>query len=312
MLLFSTTIITLIIENNFYTKDNNHTNKSLISSTEIVEISNLEKNKEKVESPEKVELENKLPDVEKNSTTNEEEEKKSSQISEEELKKIVNERTEQVKNNSKSIKESVSEEVPEIVSLVLAKIISDYKLDNQNFSLESYEEKTWRSTALGCPKNGMMYAQVITEGYILNVTNYGKSEQYNTDSKGNYINCSEINQSNINSDFNFVKKYNLEETEKITLFTNKNNKLVSSIENKEELLSIIESLNIEIEVETSDKCEANYKLVFEKISSDIEMLVYCQNNPYYVEVEQSLSAGKSILSIVERILTNMEFPGMPQ
>ena len=85
MLLFSTTIITLIIENNFYTKDNNHTNKSLISGTEIVEISNLEKNKEKVESPEKVELENKSPDIEKISTTNEEEEKKSSQISEKEL-----------------------------------------------------------------------------------------------------------------------------------------------------------------------------------------------------------------------------------
>ena len=312
MLLFSTTIITLIIENNFYTKDNNHTNKSLISSTEIIEISNPEKNKEKVESPEKVELENKSSDIEKISTTNEELEKKSSQISEEELKKIVNQRTEQVKNNSKSIEENVSEEIPEIISLVLAKIIADYKLDNQNFSLESYEEKTWSSTALGCPKNGMMYAQVITEGYILKVTNYGELEQYNTDSSGNYINCSEISQSNINSDFNFVKKYNLEETEKITLFTKKNNKLVSSIENKEELLSIIDSLNIEIEVETSDKCEANYKLVFEKISSDIEMLVYCQNNPYYVEVEQSLNAGKSILSVVEKILTNMEFPGMPQ
>ena len=312
MLLFSTTIITLIIENNFYTKDNNHNNKSLISSTEIVEISNPEKNKEKVESLEKVEPENKSPDIEKISTTNEELEKKSSQISEKELIKIINERTEQVKNNSKSIEENVSEETPEIVSLVLAKIISDYKLDNQNFSLESYEEKTWESTALGCPKNGMMYAQVITEGYILNVTNYGENEQYNTDSNGNYINCSEINQSNLNLDFNFVKKYNLEETEKITLFTNKNNKLVSSIENKEELLSIINSLNIEIEVKTSDKCEANYKLVFEKISSGIEMLVYCQNNPYYVEVEQSLSAGESILSIVEKILTNMEFPGMPQ
>ena len=312
MLLFSTTIISLIIENNFYTKDNDDTNKSLISSTEIIEISNPEKNKEKVESPEKVELENKSSDIEKISTTNEELEKKSSQISEEELKKIVNQRTEQVKNNSKSIEENVSEEIPEIISLVLAKIIADYKLDNQNFSLESYEEKTWSSTALGCPKNGMMYAQVITEGYILKVTNYGELEQYNTDSSGNYINCSEISQSNINSDFNFVKKYNLEETEKITLFTKKNNKLVSSIENKEELLSIIDSLNIEIEVETSDKCEANYKLVFEKISSDIEMLVYCQNNPYYVEVEQSLNAGKSILSVVEKILTNMEFPGMPQ
>ena len=312
MLLFSTTIISLIIENNFYTKDNDDTNKSLISSTEIIEISNPEKNKEKVESPKKVELENKSSDIEKISTTNEELEKKSSQISEEELKKIVNQRTEQVKNNSKSIQENVSEEIPEIISLVLAKIIADYKLDNQNFSLESYEEKTWSSTALGCPKNGMMYAQVITEGYILKVTNYGELEQYNTDSSGNYINCSEISQSNINSDFNFVKKYNLEETKKITLFTKKNNKLVSSIENKEELLSIIDSLNIEIEVETSDKCEANYKLVFEKISSDIEMLVYCQNNPYYVEVEQSLNAGKSILSVVEKILTNMEFPGMPQ
>ena len=197
MLLFSTTIISLIIENNFYTKDNDDTNKSLISSTEIIEISNPEKNKEKVESPEKVELENKSSDIEKISTTNEELEKKSSQISEKELKKIVNQRTEQVKNNSKSIEENVSEEIPEIISLVLAKIISDYKLDNQNFSLESYEEKTWGSTALGCPKNGMMYAQVITEGYILKVTNYGELEQYNTDSSGNYINCSEISQSNI-------------------------------------------------------------------------------------------------------------------
>ena len=112
--------------------------------------------------------------------------------------------------------------------------------------------------------------------------------------------------------WDFEDLLEIEETEKITLFTNKNNKLVSSIENKEELLSIIDSLNIEIEVKTSDKCEANYKLVFEKISSDIEMLVYCQNNPYYVEVEQSLNAGKSILSVVEKILTNMEFPGMPQ
>ncbi|MBL06325.1 MAG: hypothetical protein CL773_00450 [Chloroflexi bacterium] len=312
LLLFSITIITLIAENNFYTKNTNYTEKKTFSNEDILENSALE-NEKKSSEQEKTRTYPKNSDKTNEFLKSADDlEKKSPEPSEEELNKIINERKEQVKNNSKSIEDNSIQEIPEIISLTLAQIISENKLDNKNFSLETYEEKTWSSTALGCPKNGMMYAQVITEGYILRVLNHGEIEQYNADTNGNFINCSEINKSNLGSDFNFVKKYNLFETEKISLYINNNNNLVSSIEDKEEISIIIDRLDIEIEVETTDKCEANYKLVFEKKSPNTEMFVYCQNNPYYVEIEQSISAGKSILGIVEKILTTMEFPGMPQ
>ena len=107
----------------------------------------------------------------------------------------------QEKENSKPVSDNKTKEIHKTIALIIAQIISDKKIDSQKILLQSYEEKTWGSTALGCPKNGMMYAQVETDGYSLTVSNDGKTEKYHSDKSGNYINCTEIKESNLKSDF---------------------------------------------------------------------------------------------------------------
>jgi hypothetical protein len=43
----------------------------------------------------------------------------------------------------------------------------------------------WPDTSLGCPREGMMYAQVITPGYLILLSAEGKVYKYHTD-RGNY------------------------------------------------------------------------------------------------------------------------------
>ncbi len=43
----------------------------------------------------------------------------------------------------------------------------------------------WSDTSLGCPKEGMMYAQVITPGFLILLSAEGKLYEYHTD-LGNY------------------------------------------------------------------------------------------------------------------------------
>ncbi len=43
----------------------------------------------------------------------------------------------------------------------------------------------WSDTSLGCPKEGMMYAQVITPGFLILLQAQGRLYEYHTD-RGNY------------------------------------------------------------------------------------------------------------------------------
>ena len=53
-------------------------------------------------------------------------------------------------------------------------------------SLEGVE---WRDTSLGCPKPGMMYAQVITPGFKVVLKAEGKTYEYHTDRGSQVILC---------------------------------------------------------------------------------------------------------------------------
>lgn len=65
----------------------------------------------------------------------------------------------------------------------------------EDISLVSVEETQWNDSSLGCPKEGMFYAQVITPGYkiILSynhpLAEFQKTYTYHTDMKGNYVSC---------------------------------------------------------------------------------------------------------------------------
>ena len=50
-------------------------------------------------------------------------------------------------------------------------------------------EVTWPDASLGCPKMGLMYAQVVTPGYQITLEANGKPYSYHTDSKETVILC---------------------------------------------------------------------------------------------------------------------------
>ncbi len=47
----------------------------------------------------------------------------------------------------------------------------------------------WRNSSLGCPREGMMYAQVITPGYLIEVKAGGKVYEYHTDMNQSVVLC---------------------------------------------------------------------------------------------------------------------------
>ncbi len=51
----------------------------------------------------------------------------------------------------------------------------------ESFKLKRAEAVEWRDTSLGCPKPGLMYAQVITPGYLIVLEANGKEYEYHAD-----------------------------------------------------------------------------------------------------------------------------------
>lgn len=56
-------------------------------------------------------------------------------------------------------------------------------------TLVSMEAKQWSDTSLGCPQEGMMYAQVITPGYLIILAAQSQQYEYHTDQAANVVLC---------------------------------------------------------------------------------------------------------------------------
>ena len=59
-------------------------------------------------------------------------------------------------------------------------------------SVERVEAREWGDSSLGCPQPGMMYAQVITPGYLIVVAGGGKRLEFHTDARGRAVMCREL------------------------------------------------------------------------------------------------------------------------
>jgi hypothetical protein len=57
--------------------------------------------------------------------------------------------------------------------------------------LEQAEAREWSDAALGCPKPGLMYAQVLTPGFLVVISGGGKTLEYHTDARGRVVLCQE-------------------------------------------------------------------------------------------------------------------------
>ncbi len=54
-----------------------------------------------------------------------------------------------------------------LVALVVQDLAQRQKISEDQISVISFETKVWPDGAYGCPQPGMMYIQVLTEGYLI-------------------------------------------------------------------------------------------------------------------------------------------------
>jgi hypothetical protein len=81
----------------------------------------------------------------------------------------------------------------EILALVKENLAKREDVDVDEIGHPNVEQVTWGDTSLGCPEEGMMYAEVETTGYriLLSIGGPASIEQfdYRTDLKGNFVLC---------------------------------------------------------------------------------------------------------------------------
>jgi len=202
-------------------------------------------------------------------------------------------------------------EIPEVIAIIMSKIISEKKITSDEINFIELEEKIWNSNALGCPVEGMMYTQQIIDGYKINFSIMNSNNVIHSDIHGNYINCSEIELINEESNFNFVNQYNLEETSIITLET-ATGKNITQIDDKDYIEETIKKLNQDVIISNSKICFHKYNLIFQKKSEKISFGLVCENNINYVYVDEPIESTNLFIKIIEPILANQEFPGVPK
>jgi hypothetical protein len=57
--------------------------------------------------------------------------------------------------------------------------------------VEQVEAHQWGDSSLGCPRPGLQYSQVVTDGYLIVVTAAGKTLEYHSDARGRVVLCQE-------------------------------------------------------------------------------------------------------------------------
>jgi len=77
-------------------------------------------------------------------------------------------------------------EVKAVVRLATEDLAKRLGLAPEAIQLVSVEPVEWSDASLGCPQPGMMYAQVITPGYLVMLEAEGEEYEYHTD-KGRFV-----------------------------------------------------------------------------------------------------------------------------
>ena len=70
-----------------------------------------------------------------------------------------------------------------------AAIADDLGAPPETVQVVSMEPRNWPDTSLGCPQPDMLYAQVVTPGYLVLVDVSGKRIEYHTDERGTVVRC---------------------------------------------------------------------------------------------------------------------------
>ena len=75
-----------------------------------------------------------------------------------------------------------------LVALARADLTRRLAIADAEITLVNVEAREWSDSSLGCPRPGMMYAQVITPGYLILLSAGGKQYEYHASTR-NVILC---------------------------------------------------------------------------------------------------------------------------
>ncbi len=78
---------------------------------------------------------------------------------------------------------------PTVVELAVADLAGQLGIAAEAITVRSMEAVEWSDTSLGCPKPGMLYAQVITPGYRIVLEANGQSYEYHTGRGSTIMRC---------------------------------------------------------------------------------------------------------------------------
>ena len=67
----------------------------------------------------------------------------------------------------------------------------DFGLRPTDLQLEDVQARQWPDRSLGCPRQGVLYAQIVTPGYLVVLAGGGRRLEYHTDDRGMAVFCQE-------------------------------------------------------------------------------------------------------------------------
>jgi len=81
----------------------------------------------------------------------------------------------------------IPDEIKKSYALISADLAKRSNLSPASFQVTGYSTETFPDSALGCPDPSMMYTQVLTPGYTIQVTAGGQNYDYRSNLAGTHI-----------------------------------------------------------------------------------------------------------------------------
>ena len=73
------------------------------------------------------------------------------------------------------------------VEAALHEAAAHLNTDAAGIHVERVEARQWPDRALGCPRQGIMYAQIVTPGYVIVLSGGSRELEYHTDETGRVL-----------------------------------------------------------------------------------------------------------------------------
>jgi hypothetical protein len=64
-------------------------------------------------------------------------------------------------------------------------------LPAESLQVEDVEARQWNDRSLGCPRQGVLYAQIVTPGFLVVVGGGSRHLEYHADDRGTAVFCQE-------------------------------------------------------------------------------------------------------------------------